>query len=115
MRARVAESVSSQKADVLPRLKENACLAVLTERLVGDVPPSMAEDSETSLLQDFFQQLQHQGMSFDTYLMQQGLTSDQFKEDIKKQALDSRTGRLTHGRATSGFQPPTKRFPTSSP
>ncbi len=88
LRARVAESVSSQKADVLPRLKENACLAVLTERLVGDVPPSMAEDSETSLLQDFFQQLQHQGMSFDTYLMQQGLTSDQFKEDIKKQALD---------------------------
>lgn len=88
LRSRLGESASQQKAEILPRLKENACLAVLTERLLGEVPPSLTEDSETRLLQDFFQQLQHQGMSFDTYLMQQNMTSDQFKEDIKKQALD---------------------------
>ncbi len=88
LRARIAESIAQQKADVLPRMKENACLAVLSERLEGEVPQAMAEDSETSLLQDFFQQLQRQNMSFDTYLMQQGITSDQFKEDVKQQALD---------------------------
>ena len=88
LRARVAESIAQQKADVLPRMKENACLAVLSERLEGEVPQAMAEDSETSLLQDFFQQLQRQNMSFDTYLMQQGITSDRFKEDVKQQALD---------------------------
>lgn len=88
LRARISESIAQQKSDVLPRMKENACLAVLVDRLQGEVPQGMAEDSEASLLQDFFQQLQRQGMSFDTYLMQQGITSDQFKEDVKKQALD---------------------------
>ena len=63
LRARIAESIAQQKADVLPRMKENACLAVLSERLEGEVPQAMAEDSETSLLQDFFQQLQRQNMT----------------------------------------------------
>lgn len=88
LRARISESVAQQKEEILPRLKENACLSVLMGRLEGEVPQAMAEESETSLLQDFFQQLQRQGMSFDTYLMQQNMTSDQFKEDVKKQALD---------------------------
>ena len=105
LRARIAESIAQQKADVLPRMKENACLAVLSERLEGEVPQAMAEDSETSLLQDFFQQLQRQNMSFDTYLMQQGITSDQFKEDVKHQALDM---------AKQDFWPPTPTWPPSS-
>jgi len=48
----------------------------------------MLEDAEASLIQDFFQQLQSQGMTFDVYLAQQGITPDQFKEDVKKQAED---------------------------
>lgn len=88
LRERISESISQQKTEMIPRMKENACLSVLMDRLEGEVPQAMAEDSETSLLQDFFTQLQRQGMSFDTYLMQQNMTSDQFKEDVKKQALD---------------------------
>ena len=48
----------------------------------------MRESAEATLIQDFFQQLQSQGMTFDRYLMQQGITPDQFKEDVKKQAAD---------------------------
>ena len=88
LRARIAESVTSQKADMMPRLKENACLYALAERVEGDVPEAMLEDAEASLIQDFFQQLQSQGMTFDVYLAQQGITPDQFKEDVKKQAED---------------------------
>ena len=88
LRAKIAESVAQQKADMMPRLKENACLVALSERLVGEVPEGMQEEAEASLIQDFFQQLQAQGMTFDLYLMQQGLTPDQFKEDVKKQAED---------------------------
>lgn len=88
LRSRIADSIAQQKSDILPRMKENACLAVLAGRLEGEVPQGMAEDAEASLLQDFFQQLQRQNMTFDTYLMQQNLTSEQFKEDVKQQALD---------------------------
>lgn len=88
LRARVADSIKEQKADVLPRIKENQCLAELADRLEGDVPEALCTEAETSLLQDFFQQLQRQGASFDAYLAQQGITPDQFKEDMKAQALD---------------------------
>ena len=61
-------------------IKENQCLSKLADRLQGDVPEAMCEEAETSLLQDFFQQLQRQGVSFDAYLKQQGITPDRFKD-----------------------------------
>ena len=88
LKKRIAESIVQQKEDVLPRMKENQALQALAERLEGEVPEGMLEDSETSLLQDFFQQLQSQGVSFDAYLAQQGITADQFKQDVKQQAQD---------------------------
>ena len=88
LRTRIAESIEQQKQEMLPGMKESACLNVLAERLEGDVPQSMSDANEADLLQSFFQQLQAQNMSFDVYLMQQGLTADQFKDDVKKQATD---------------------------
>lgn len=88
LRARVAESLEAQKADIMPRLKENACTSALLERFEGEIPEAMAEEAETNLLQDFFTQLQRQGVSFDAYLAQQGITSEQFKADVKLQAAD---------------------------
>ena len=84
----MADSILEQKEEVLPRIKENQCLSKLADRLQGDVPEAMCEEAETSLLQDFFQQLQRQGVSFDAYLKQQGITPDRFKEDVKAQAAD---------------------------
>ncbi|QTU84957.1 trigger factor [Xiamenia xianingshaonis] len=84
----VADSITAQKGDILPRLKENACLEAVAERLVGEVPESLAEETESTLLQDFFQQLQAQGTSLDMYLAMQGITADQFKADVKQQAQD---------------------------
>ena len=88
LRTRVADSILEQKEEVLPRIKENQCLSKLAARLQGEVPEAMCEEAETSLLQDFFQQLQRQGVSFDAYLKQQGITPDRFKEDVKAQAAD---------------------------
>lgn len=89
MRVRIAESVKAQKDDILPRMKELSCLGELAKRVDGEVPAAMCEQAETQLLQDFFQQLQRQGMTFDAYLADQGVTADQFKEDVKKQAADN--------------------------
>ena len=87
----VKTSISNQKKDMLPRLKETECLYALQERLEGEVPDNIVEEEERMLLQSFFQQLQQHGLTFDFYLQSQGLTSDQFKEDIKKQARDVAT------------------------
>lgn len=88
LRERVAESLTAQKGAMIPRLKENAIMTKLIERVNAEVPQSMVEEAETSLLQDFFTQLQQAGMTFDAYLQSQGLTTDQFKADLKAQAAD---------------------------
>ncbi len=88
LRQQVVDSLTAQKEEVLPRIKENACTAELIKRVEGDIPESMVEDAEQNLLQDFYKQLQQQGMNFDTYLMQENLTPDQFKDDVKQQASD---------------------------
>ena len=73
---------------MIPRLKETACSTKLVDRVTDEVPDDMAEEAESELLQDFFSQLQQQGMSFDSYLAARGIDSDQFKQDIKMQAAD---------------------------
>lgn len=84
----VEDSISTQKEAMLPRIKETKCLEVLAERLEGEAPEAMVEETESNLLQDFFQQLQYQGMTLDQYLMSQGINQAQFKEDVKQQAQE---------------------------
>lgn len=89
LRKNVADSMEKQKADIIPRLKENAVGTALAERFDGEAPEGMVEQEEATLLQDFFTQLQRQGVGFDAWLAAQGLTSDGFKEDVKLQAADN--------------------------
>ncbi|MDO4502082.1 MAG: trigger factor [Coriobacteriia bacterium] len=86
LRKRLGESIAEQKAQVLPRLREDQCLSALAERLEGEPTDAMVEDTESNLLSEFFTQLQRQGMTFDGYLAQQGIDADKFKEDVKAQA-----------------------------
>ncbi len=88
MKAKVAESISSQKKQLIPRLKEQECGRAIAARLEGDVPAEMVASTQQQLLRDFFVNLQRQGMTFDAYLRAQDLTSAQFQEDVKKQADD---------------------------
>ena len=88
LRARVADQIKSQKADLLPQLKEQKCLEVLGERLQGEPSAEYVEQEESNLLQEFFQQLQRAGLTFDAYLNQQGIDSKQFQQDVKDQAKD---------------------------
>ena len=88
LRNEVAEEIESTLGSALPRLKESRVLQALAERLEGDVPEGLVEENETNLLQDFFNQLQRGGLTLDMYLQQQGITSGQFRDDVKKQAED---------------------------
>lgn len=88
LREEISGELQQQRDIMLPRLKEGRALTALGERLEGEIPDGLVEQSEQSLLQEFFTQLQRQGMTLDKYLQQQGITSGQFREDIKAQALD---------------------------
>ena len=88
LRGEVAASIEVQKASIIPRIRESAIVSDLIKRVDEEPPEAMVEEQESNLLQDFFSQLQRQSITFDTYLMQAGITSDQFKEDIKRQAKD---------------------------
>jgi len=88
LRKEVAEEIESSLNSTLPRVKENRVLEQLADRYEGDVPEGLVEENETTLLQDFFNQLQRAGVTLDMYLQQQGITSGQFTDDIKQQAAD---------------------------
>lgn len=88
MRDMIAQNVTLQKEQVMPRLRETEALYTLQERLQGEAPEALCEAEEQNLLQNFFMQLQQAGINFDTYLAQAGLTAEGFKEDLKKQAAD---------------------------
>ncbi len=88
LRDELRSEIASQKEQILPRLKEMRVLGALSDRLQGDVPENLVEEAEANLMQDFFNQLQRSGMTLDMYLNQQGITSAQFRDDIKAQALD---------------------------
>lgn len=88
LRNEISISMKAQKDQIMPRIKENACKVALVERVTDDIPENMAEEAESELLQDFFTQLQQQNITFDTYLASRGIDSDQFKQDVKRQAED---------------------------
>ena len=88
LRNELAEEIESTLGNTLPRLKESRVLGKLAERLDIEIPEGLVEEAETTLLQDFFNQLQRGGMTLDAYLQQQGITSGQFTDDVKQQAKD---------------------------
>ena len=88
LRERISESLTQQKADFLPRLKEDRVLYALHERVTDEAPEAMVEEQEQDLLQEFFQQLQRSGQTYDAYLKANNLTAAQVKDDIKQQAAE---------------------------
>lgn len=117
MRERIKESLDMQKSSLMPRIKENNIMVELRDRVEGDVPDSLVEQAETSLLQDFFGQLQQAGMTFDAYLASQNITPDQFKADLKAQSADQVKEELAleAGLATTTWRSPMRTSPPSSP
>jgi len=88
LRKELEDEFKSQQESIFPRLKESRALTALAERLKDEVPENVVEEAEATLLQDFFNQLQRQGATLDQYLQQQGITSAQFRDDVKQQAAD---------------------------
>ena len=87
-RTRIREMLADDLESVLPRMKEDRVMAVLRDRLQGEPTQAMCDDKEAELMQNFFQQLQRQNVTYDVWLKTQGITKEQFRDDLKLQAKD---------------------------
>ena len=88
MRRNTKDNSARERKELEARLKENACLYELADRLQGEAPEQMCADERRSLMTGFFNQITQQGITFDAYLNQRGITNEQFQEDLKRQAKD---------------------------
>ena len=88
MRRNTKDNIARERKELEARLKENACLYELADRLQGEAPEQMCADERRSLMTGFFNQITQQGITFDAYLNQRGITNEQFQEDLKRQAKD---------------------------
>jgi trigger factor len=68
------------------RLVEREARAALATRLVGDVPAAMISNRTDELARDFFESLDEKGYSLDKYLETTGMSSDELKADLSREA-----------------------------
>ena len=88
LRKQLEDAINQQKKEQLPDLKERRCVEELTRRVHGEVPQSYINFSREDLLRDFFGQLQRQNTSLDQFLIQNNISSEQFKEDVEEEAKE---------------------------
>ena len=85
LRAQVAESITAEKERGFERQKSLACLEALADRLEGEVPTEIVEDSTTKAMRNLYMSLQAEGYSLEQYLMATGQDINVFSEDMQKQ------------------------------
>lgn len=88
MRDAVKTDIESQKAQIMPEIKEQNAIQALGKRLEAEIPENYKKVVFNDLATQFMNDLQRAGQTIDSYLAQQGLSSDQFLADLTRQAED---------------------------
>ncbi len=65
---------------------ENAVIAKACDNATVDIPKAMVDAQMDSMMQDFAQRLQYQGMSLEMYMHYTGSTPEAFRESFREQA-----------------------------
>lgn len=90
MREQVHNQIEYQKGADLPELKERRCITALSERVEQDeFGEEYVAHMRQDILREFFNRLQQSDTTFDKYLANQGITSDDFQKDLDEQAVES--------------------------
>lgn len=87
-RAKLTEAINTQKAQQLPALKEQRCVAALGERVKGEVPQAYVDFTRQDIAREFFTNLQQQGVTMDQFLQQQGITMEDFNNDLNEESQE---------------------------
>ena len=84
----IKEAIDNQLVTQWPTMKERRCNEELAKRLYGQVPVSYQNFARTDVLRDFYNNLERQGYTFDMFLQQQGITTEEFNKDVEAEAKD---------------------------
>ena len=99
------ETLAEYKEDIRKNLTEtkikNAADAkeeAVVDAVIGDaqmeIPDAMLETQQRQMIEEFAQNIQQQGLSFEQYLQFTGMSTDKFMEQVKPQALKRIQSRL---------------------
>lgn len=82
----VKERLEKAAADRVKTETENAVIDKVTEGCEVEIPAAMINDRTESMLRDFAQRLQYQGLDLKSYMQYTGNTAEGLKENFKPQA-----------------------------
>jgi len=86
LREDIRTKLDENKAAAHGRLIERGARESLAARLIGDVPVQLVDARAGSMSEEFFESLQEQGMTLEAYTEAVGITQDQIREDIAREA-----------------------------
>ncbi len=93
-RADVRKTLEAEKADEARRAKEDALVAKAVENAQMEIPDLMVESQARSMVDQYAQRLQYQGIQLEEYLQYTGQTTDDLVEENKEAALTQIQSRL---------------------
>ena len=82
----VKKNLADKKVKEADSAKEDAVVDAIIEAAEMEIPDAMMETQQRQMVEDFAQNIQGQGISFDQYLQFTGMTADKFIEQVKPQA-----------------------------
>ena len=85
-KATIRKQLEEKKEKQAKATRENKAIEKLIESSKMDIPASMIENQQHSMLDEFKQQLAMQGMSFDMYSQYTGMNEDVMIEQVKPEA-----------------------------
>jgi trigger factor len=86
LRDDIRAKLDENKAAGHTRLVEREARAAISERLVGEVPQNMIAARTDDLAHDFFETLRERDYSLEKYLESTGMTSDELRADLEREA-----------------------------
>ncbi|MBR3636000.1 MAG: trigger factor [Lachnospiraceae bacterium] len=88
------KNLSEKKAKQAADAKEEAVVEAIINDAKMEIPDAMLETQQRQMVEEFAQNIQQQGLSFDQYLQFTGMSTDKFMDQVKPQALKRIQSRL---------------------
>lgn len=86
MRKQLEYTINVQKSKDLPRLMVDRAVEKLIDRLDGEVPAYYVDFIRQDVGREFMKHLDEQGTSLQEWLIEGGVSGDQMKEDVSREA-----------------------------
>ena len=85
-KADVKAKLVDKKTTDVANAKEDAVVDAIIADAKMEIPDAMLETQQRQMIEEFAQNIQQQGLSFDQYMQFTGMTADKFMEQVKPQA-----------------------------